>query len=296
MTTFNSQPKTWQDPILPDWESIKLPDTWPDSINFSSAKDLLRFFAAILGKRKRVEVSTDLFGLDNIPKYALQEFHSLPNGNYSNSITKGYIKGFDMMMLGTLDKSRDNLAGFLQQSDSVLDVGCAGGKTAAAVKRKGVPDVWGLDVSPYLLKVAAEENPAIKFLHGAAENTGFSDQRFDGISACFLFHEIPPKYASQALKEFNRILKPGGRLAIAEPSPLQFMLGNPLTLYKHGGFSALYFKVLAHSVHEPFVEAWHKTDIKPWLEAHGFKLVKDDVGYPIREIYAEKVNCQTAYC
>lgn len=287
MTTLKSQQERL-DPTPPDWQSLTLPDTWPDGIDFSSVNDVLRFFRAVLGKRRRVSVAPDLVGLQQIPKYALQEFHNLPNGNYSNSVTKGYIKGFDAMMLGTMAKSRSHLADFLRHGKSVLDVGCGGGKTAAAVEAVGVPDVWGVDVSPYLLKVAAQENPAINFVQGAAENTGFPDHRFDGVAVCFLFHEIPPKYASLALREFHRILKPGGRLAVAEPSPLQLMVNNPLKLVKHGGLTALYFKALAHTVYEPFVRAWHKVNIKPWLEEHGFNLVADDIGYPIREFYAEK--------
>lgn len=278
------------DPIPPNWQEMKLPNTWPDHIDFSSAKDFFGFIKSIFGKRQRVQVPDDLPGLETIPKYALQEFHSLPNGNYSNSITRGYIKGFDVMMLGTLDVSRAHLANFMKGQTSVLDAGCAGGKTAAAIKATGVEDVWGIDVSPYLLQTAAVDNPNIQFVHARAENTGFGDERFGGVAACFLFHEMPPKYASQALTEFYRILKPGGRLAIAEPSPIQLLEKNPITLMRAGGKSALYFKALAHLVHEPFVNAWHKVEIKPWLEQHGFRLIKDDVGYPIREIFAEKVS------
>lgn len=276
------------DPIPPNWQDLKLPDTWPDQIDFGSPKDFLGFLRSIVGKRRRVVVPPDLPGLERIPKYALQEFHSLPNGNYSNSITKGYIKGFDIMMLGAMDASRARLATFLSRQPSVLDVGCAGGKTAAAIKHAGVGDVWGIDVSPYLLQAAAREYPQIRFVQASAEDTGFSDQRFDGIAACFLFHEIPPKYASLALKEFHRILKPGGRLAIAEPSPLQLEESNPITLMRVGGLRALYYRVLAQFVHEPFVKAWHQTNITSWLEQHGFRLIKDEVGVPIREIYAEK--------
>lgn len=281
--------KGFQDPTPPNWDDISLPDTWPDAIDFGSMSDFMGFFKAILSKRQRVRVPQDLPGLDLIPKYALQEFHSLPNGNYSKAITRGYITGFDIMMLGTMDATRAHLAHFLKDSDSVLDVGCAGGKTAAAVRAAGVEDVWGLDPSPYLLKAAAGDYPGIKFIQGIAEKTAFEDQRFDGISACFLFHEVPPKYASQALTEFHRILKPGGRVAIAEPSPIQLEVNNPFKLLKHGGASALYFKALAHFVHEPFVKAWHKIKIEPWLNEHGFELIKDDVGYPIREIFAQKI-------
>ena len=278
----------FQDPTPPDWRQLTLPDTWPDQIDFGSMKDFSKFILSLFGKRKRVQLPESMPGAEKIPKYALQEFHSLPNGNYSNTITKGYIKGFDAMMLGTMDTARGHLAGFMEGCESVLDVGCGGGKTAAAVKAQGVKDVWGLDISPYLLKTAAIDFPSVHFIQARAEATEFQEQRFDGITSCFLFHEIPPKYAGQSLREFHRILKPGGKVAIAEPSPIQLEENNLFKLVKIGGATALYFKLLAHFVHEPFVRAWHKLDIESFFDDHGFQLVKDEIGFPIREIYAIK--------
>ncbi len=285
--------QTWEqaptaDPVPPRWDQLDLPDTWPDKIDFGTPSELFGFFKAIFSKRQRVQLPDDLPGKEKIPKYVLQEFHSLPNGNYSKSVARGYITGFDMAMLGTMDECRTYLANYLKDQGCVLDVGCAGGKMAAKLKQMGVDEVWGLDPSPYLLQNAAKDYPDIHFIQGVAEDTEFPSNRFDGISACFLFHELPPRYASQALSEFSRILKPGGLLAIGEPSPIQLQVRNPLKLIRAGGWTALYFKALAHFVYEPFVNAWHKTDIESWLSEHGFTLVEDQVGYPVRTILAKK--------
>jgi ubiquinone/menaquinone biosynthesis C-methylase UbiE len=276
------------DPSPLDWHHLQLPDTWVDQLDLSRPLHLFRFFKCIFSKRARVQVAETLPGLAHIPKYALQEFHNLPNGNYSNSLTSGYIKGFDISMLNKVEPVRQRLAAALAQQKSVLDVGCAGGKTAAAIKQAGVPEVWGLDPSPYLLQHAAKTFADIHFVQGKAEETGFRDKRFDGISACFLFHEMPPKYADAALAEFNRILSPGGLLAIAEPSPIQYYENSWLRLFRDWGFSGMYFRILAHFVFEPFIESWHQRNIIAWMENHGFEVLNETDRCPIRTIIARK--------
>lgn len=281
-----STPKA--DPTTPDWEKITLPDTWPDALNLGTLKDLAYFLKCIVGKRKPIEIPDDLMGKSCIPKYVQQEFHNLPNGNYSNSLTHGYITGFEYSMLNKVAPVREFIAHELKDCKSVLDLGTAGGKTAAAVKRKGVEDVWGLDPSPYLLQYAARAFKDISFVQGVAENTGFPDQRFDGISACFVLHEIPPRHANEAIQECHRILKPGGKLVFGEPSAIHFDENNLFKLVKQAGFSALYFRWLARFVYEPFVVAWHKKDIKQWLEDNGFDLIADNDQCPIRTVVAQK--------
>ncbi|MCW8194441.1 class I SAM-dependent methyltransferase [Proteobacteria bacterium 005FR1] len=277
------------DPIVPDWALLELPNTWADQIDFRRPRDWLRFFRGIMGKqRAKVQVPAELPGLDRIPKYVLQEFHSLPNGNYSKKITRGYISGFDHAMLGTMARGRAKLAEALRQCRSVLDVGCAGGRTAATVKRAGVPEVWGLDPSPYLLQHASTDYPDVRFVQGVAENTGFADQRFDGLAVCFLFHEVPPRYIDQALAEFNRILKPGGLVAICEPSPEQVRTSNWQMLRKYG-LRGLYFRWMAGFVFEPFLASWHRmADSTETFARHGFECLSDTTAMPLRHILLRK--------
>src|SRR2546422_371579 len=86
----------------------------------------------------------------------------------------------------------------------------------------GIEEVWGLDPSPYLLRCADARVPRARFVQGVAERTGFGDERFDGVACCFLFHELPPRAADQALAELARIARPRARLAIVEPAREQY--------------------------------------------------------------------------
>ena len=277
------------DPQVPDWQSLVLPDAWPDTLDFRKPSDLWRVLSQLFKKqRPGVKLPSGLPGSEQIPKYVLREFHNLPNGNYSKKITRGYITGFERVMLGLMHQVRQSVAQKMQDCGSVLDVGCAGGRMADALTKAGVEDVWGIDTSPYLLQHAAHDYPEVKFVQGIAEHTGFSDQRFDGVTACFLLHELPPRYIDLALTEFHRILKPGGILAIAEPSPLQIQ-ESLLSVFRGWGFAGLYFKWLANFVHEPFIDAWHKLDIQAKLDEFGFELIEDQDELPIRKILARKL-------
>jgi ubiquinone/menaquinone biosynthesis C-methylase UbiE len=156
------------------------------------------------------------------------------------------------------------------------------------LKANGIQDVWGLDASPYLLQHAARAFPNVSFVQGIAEDTQFPAARFDGIAACFLLHEMPPAYIERALREFHRILKPHGLLAICEPSAIQLQL-SPWRLLRHDGLLGWYFWSLARLVHEPFVDAWHRRSAPELLSAAGFELLSDAHAMPVRHLLARRI-------
>ncbi|WP_439133121.1 class I SAM-dependent methyltransferase [Pseudomaricurvus sp.] len=276
------------DPVSPSWSEMTLPKAWLDELDMFSREGLNRFWRRIFSKKKQpVTLPKGLCGADCIPKYALQDFHNLPNGVYSQRLSRGYITGFDVSMLGHVERGRQWIAQALSDGDSFLDLGCGGGKTAAAIASVGASDVWGLDPSPYLLKHAAADHPGIRFVQGVVEDLPFSDQRFDGVAACFLFHEVPPRYIQQALQEIARVLKPGGRLVIMEPSAEQYYAGWRDIIRRYR-FSGLYFKWLAGFVYEPFVRSWHEFDLQQGLSQVGLELAEDTMGMPVRSIVAVK--------
>jgi ubiquinone/menaquinone biosynthesis C-methylase UbiE len=264
-----------------DWANLMLPETWPDQLDFRNPLSIARLLTYLFRKRQKVVIPKDLPGVEGIPEYVLQEFHNLPNGNYSDVLTRGYIFGFDASMLGQMRRVRDRIAERLASCRSVLDLGCASGKTAAAIHTTGVSDVWGLDPSPYLLRHAARDYPHIRFVQGVMEKLPFPNQRFDGVSACFVFHEVPPFYIRQALGEISRVLKPGGILVIAEPSPIQ-LRHSFFAMLKQYGWKGGYFQLLARVVHEPFVEAWHKFALADEIVQRALIMLEEDDGMPVK--------------
>lgn len=276
-------------PKAPDWASFTLEETWPDRLDFShwsGWRELLR--ALFSRKRQRVQLPDSLPGRELIPRYALQEFHNLPNGNYSRRFSKGYITGFDAMMAGRMKFARHWITERLQNAQAVADIGTAGGRTAAAIKNAGVPYVCGVDPCPYLLQHAAAAHPGIEFIPGVAEQLPIGDSAVDGIALCFVLHEMPPRYIGSAMREFWRVLQPGGRLALVEPSAAQMQKPQWQALLQRRGWRHLYFSLLAQMVHEPFIRAWHGLDKAVLFADAGFTLVEEYQDMPFHCWLAEK--------
>ena len=103
----------------------------------------------------------------------------------------------------------------IKPGDRVLDVACGTGVlTRIAAERTGKEElVAGLDVNPGMLAVAENLSPGIDWREGAAEELPWDDLSFDVVVSQFglMFFEDKPR----ALREMNRVLKPGGRLVVA---------------------------------------------------------------------------------
>lgn len=272
------------------WRNLELPDTWPDNLSVKMPRHLLRMFRQLLsGQVARLQLPDNLPGIDKLPKYVLQEFHSLPNGNYSKNIAAGYAHSFDKVMLNTVKHKRADMAARFAHVDTALDIGCGGGHMARALQDAGIREVWGLEPSPYLLQLCAKEHPGLKLLQGVAESIDMPDSSVDLVTACFVFHEIPPRYADKILQEVHRVLKPGGTLLFIEPSPTQ-MAFSRWQLFRRFGWKGVYFHAVASHVFEPFIKAWHNRQLDQWLPAHGFQIIEDDDVLPLRTVVARRVD------
>ena len=107
-----------------------------------------------------------------------------------------------------------------QNGDHIIDLGSGTGEPALTLARKmaGQVQITGVDAAAGMVKVAQkkvvnEKLPGIEFQTMAAEQLAFADDTFDRALCRFgvMLFEDP----LQGLKEIRRVLKPGGRYALA---------------------------------------------------------------------------------
>jgi ubiquinone/menaquinone biosynthesis C-methylase UbiE len=100
----------------------------------------------------------------------------------------------------------------------LLDVGCGTGELAARIS-KAFPSlrVVGCDFSAGMLERAASKRLRVSWVRGDAGFLPFGAAMFDVVTSTEAFHWFPDQDA--ALREFRRVLVPGGRLLLAVATP-----------------------------------------------------------------------------
>ena len=106
-------------------------------------------------------------------------------------------------------------AAAIGSGDGVLDVaGGTGVLTREVASRAGASgDIVGIDVNSGMVTVAAERPSTVTWREGAAETLPFPDGSFDAVVSQFGLMFFQDRRA--AIREMRRVLRPGGRLAIA---------------------------------------------------------------------------------
>ena len=185
----------------------------------------------------------------------------------------------------------------IQAGDCVLDVACGTGVLAReAVKRSGqASQVTGLDVNEGMLAVAKRKFPEITWKQGRAEALPFENGSFDVAVSQFGLMFFEDRQA--AIKEMTRVLRSGGRLAVAVWDSLEhtpgyaamaellrqmfgeqaadalrapYALGNAeqlRDLFHEAGLPQTQVMTVAGTARFPSIRSWVFTDIRGWTLA-----------------------------
>jgi len=129
-----------------------------------------------------------------------------------NIITLGKARALRKM---TVDQA------LIKADDSVLDVGCGTGEVTLPAKiRAKDGKVYGIDPAPEMIAVArkkaARKKLEIDFRVGVIEALPFPDTSVDVVTSSLMMHHLPEELKARGLAEIYRVLKPGGRLLIAD--------------------------------------------------------------------------------
>lgn len=205
--------------------------------------------------------------------------------------------------------------------DGVLDVACGTGVLAreAAVRVGAGGSVAGVDPGRGMLAVAKELAPHIEWRAGTAESLPYPDRLFDAVCCQFGFMFFTDR--SLALREMIRVLRPGGKLAVAvwdslensEAYPVEvellerlagvaaanalrapFVLGNKdalAAMFEDSGVESVAVATHNGTARFPSIRTMVEADLRGWLPVMGVLLKEEQ----IQEILEEAENALAGY-
>ncbi|OBK87315.1 class I SAM-dependent methyltransferase [Mycolicibacter sinensis] len=182
-----------------------------------------------------------------------------PHRGFNNAVTRFWsfaAPAYDTRFLQrwVYRPAQDELIAALRahQPARVADIACGTGILADRIERELSPEaVYGVDMSAGMLNEARARSTRVQWLTGPAERLPFDDGTLEAVvtSSAFHFFDQPA-----AVREFYRVLAPGGMAAVTalsprHPIPLRRLLGgrwNPAhqptpaemrTLFTDAGFT-----------------------------------------------------------
>ena len=157
----------------------------------------------------------------------------------TGGITIGHGRGYELF--GTLafggrrNRVFTRLAALsgARPGDRTLDLGCGTGYLTRRMARAVAPtgSALGTDPSTQVIEHArklAGPQDGCTFERGIAEGIEFPDGSFDVVVSSLMVHHLPAPVRPRAVAEMRRVLRPGGRLLLADFRPPSSRLARHL--------------------------------------------------------------------
>ncbi len=193
----------------------------------------------------------------------------------------------------------------LEPGQRLLDVACGTGVLAreAAARLGGTGFVAGVDPGPGMLAVAARLAPGVEWRAGMAESLPYPDAAFDAVVSQFGLMFFNDRRG--ALREMLRVLRPGGRLAVAvwdslensaaypeEVELLERLAGRPAAdalrapfvlgdvaelgaLFESAGVGSVAITTHTGTARFPSIRTMVEADLRGWLPVMGVVLEEE---------------------
>ncbi|MGW1739025.1 class I SAM-dependent methyltransferase [Nocardia sp. NPDC001965] len=117
--------------------------------------------------------------------------------------------------------------------DDAVDIGCGPGKLVRALgSRVGSRgSVVGIDPSAVAVDYnhRRDDRPNHRYIQAPAQDLPLPDASVDVVTCTFVMHHIPEEHRAAAISEMWRVLRPGGRVLLADTRPtpwLRFLFGR----------------------------------------------------------------------
>ena len=98
----------------------------------------------------------------------------------------------------------------------VADVGCGSGRITRILADLGL-DVFGVDLSPEMVRLAQRLYPDLRFSPGSMLALDLDDGALSGLLAYYSVIHVPWEHRPAVFREFHRVLAPAGVLMLAFP-------------------------------------------------------------------------------
>lgn len=95
-----------------------------------------------------------------------------------------------------------------------VEIGCGPGRVSGYLDTIGV-DVFGVDLSPEMIRVAGEYYPHLRFEVGTMMDLDIETSSVDGLVSWYSIIHIAPEDLPTVAAEFARIVKPGGHAMLS---------------------------------------------------------------------------------
>lgn len=142
--------------------------------------------------------------INELTKLAYEKTADKYHVNFKHEIEQ---KEYDRLLL-------DKFSSLLNANSIICDAGCGpSGHIGKYLADKG-HKIIGIDISQRCIDIASSYNPNLIFKTMDMMNTNFDDASFDGIISFYSIIYTPKEYINRIFAEFNRIIKPNGRILI----------------------------------------------------------------------------------
>jgi len=210
------------------------------------------------GKNDEVWLSGSFY-----PDYYQAGFHYQSDGWLSSASAKVYESSTETLFLGRQDAMQRHalipINAFMLGRDPsetrLLEVGCGTGRFHTFVKDNFRIESTAVDLSPYYLEEARQNDrywrkfrgvpegtARTQFVQAPAEQLPFADASFDVAVAVYLFHELPREAREAAARELARVLRPGGVCVLCDSVQLGDRLPLDPNLHRFGDFNEPHYK------------------------------------------------------
>jgi ubiquinone/menaquinone biosynthesis C-methylase UbiE len=210
----------------------------------------------------------------------LRQIHEKTRKSYNLAAEKYFADFKDEMKQKEYDRAfLDKFSKHFSPESILCDVGCGPGHITRYIHDKWL-NIFGVDISEKCVEVARRENPRMRFQVMDMADLDLADESVDGIISFYSIIHTPKRFQPVLFREFNRILKIGGRICV---------------VVKKGDTEGYVEELIGFKTSLYFAN-FNEEEIRNYLEANKFRGVSLETRHPyyfeipVDRIYATGVK------